>query len=106
LDDLNEDGDDSSLDDLNGDGDDSSLDGLNEDGDDSQSLSDGLNDDGDDSQSLSDGFFGNFIRIIPTRSCSRSPSPTMRLLEINEINDTIYFNFGEDWVGYGDKPFF
>jgi hypothetical protein len=75
---------------LNEDGDDSSSDGLNEDGDDS--TSDGLND-----------FFesSNSLRIIPTRSCSRSPSPTMRLLAINKINDTIYFNFGEDLVGYG-----
>jgi hypothetical protein len=84
---------------LNEDGDDSSLDGLNEDGDDS-SL-DGLNEDGDDS-SL-DGFFRDSIRIIPTCSRSRSPSPTMILLE---IDDTNYFNFGEDWVGYGNEPSF
>ena len=96
--------DDSSLDGLNGDGDDSSLDDLNEDGDDS-SLDD-LNEDGDDSQYSLYDFFGNSIRIIPTCSRSHSPSPTMRLLAINEINDMNHFNFGEDWVGSGDIPSF
>jgi hypothetical protein len=63
-----------------------------------------MNEDGDDS-SLYD-FFGNSIRIIPTRYRSPSPSPTMRLLPTNEINDTIHFNFGDDLFGSGDEPSF
>jgi hypothetical protein len=77
---------------------------LSEDGDDSSS--DCLSEDGDYSQSSLYDFFENSTRIIQTYSHSPSPSPTMRLLEINEINDTIYSNFGKYCVGSGDEPSF